>query len=182
MNFDFRELVGDLVSLVKDRAKDVGQSRSAVQPSAEQIELAVLSAIAESPKNASEIVTALSLAGAGVWAPSGGKIHPTLTKLTEDKKVSAKAEGDRKVYSITKAGKSAIEDAAKNPATETASNNATGPARNLLTCDMSLLKSASKLGPAMLDVAQTGTREQQQAVAAALDELRNKLHAILAEK
>jgi DNA-binding PadR family transcriptional regulator len=181
-NFDFRELVGDLVTLVKDRAKDAGQSRGTSQPSAEQIELAILATISETPKNAAEIVAALALAGAGVWSPSTGKIHPALAKLTDDKKVAAKTDGDRKVYSITKTGKSALKDAAENPATESASTGATGSTKNLMNCDATFLKSASKLGPVMLDVAQTGTREQQQAAAVALDEMRNKLHGILAGK
>ena len=184
-NFDLRELVGDLVTLVKDRAKDVGQSRGTAQPSAEQIELAILATITETSKNATEIVAALALAGAGFWAPSTGKIHPVLAKLTEDKKVTAKTDGDRKVYSITKAGKSALKDAAENPATESATNGATGATgstKHLMNCDASFLKSASKLGPVMLDVAQTGTREQQQAAAAVLDEMRHKLHGILAGK
>ena len=51
-----------------------------------------------------------------------------------------------------------------------------------MNCDVSFLKSASKLGPVMLDVAQAGTREQQQAAASVLDEMRTKLHVILAEK
>ena len=180
-NFDLRELVGDLVTLVKDRAKDVGQSRGTAQPSAAQIELAILATITETPKNTTEIVAALALAGAGVWAPSTGKIHPVLAKLAEDKKVTAKTDGDRKVYSITKAGKSALKDVAENPATDNATG-ATGSTKNLMNCDATFLKSASKLGPVMLDVAQTGTREQQQAAAAVLDEMRHKLHGILAGK
>lgn len=181
-SFDLRELVGDLVTLVKDRASDVGQARGSAQPTSEQIELAILGTLADGPKNASDIVSALSLAAAGAWAPTTGKIHPALAKLTEDKKVSAKTEGDRKVYSITKTGKSAIKDGAAQPAHEADATRTAGSTRNLMNCDVSFLKSASKLGPVMLDVAQAGTREQQQAAASVLDEMRTKLHVILAEK
>ena len=181
-SFDLRELLGDLVTLVKDRASDVGQARGSAQPTSEQVELAILATLADGPKNTSDIVSALSLAAAGAWAPTTGKIHPALAKLTEDKKVSAKTEGDRKVYTITKAGKSAIKDGAAQPAPEVGATRSAGPARNLLNCEASFLKSASKLGPVMLDVAQTGTREQQQAAAAMLDEMRKELHVILAEK
>ena len=185
-SFDLRELVGDLVTLVKDRAKDAGQPRGAAQPSADQIETAVLASLTDTSKNATEIVSALAMTSAGVWAPSIGKIHLVLAKLTEDKKVSAKTDGDRKVYSITKTGKSALKDAAEKPSPETGADagasRAAGSTKNLLACDAAFLKSASKLGPVMLDVAQTGTREQQQAAAAVLDEMRNKLHGILAEK
>ena len=181
-SFDLRELVGDLVTLVKDRAMDAGQTRTTAQAGADQIEIAILSTLAETPKNTNDIVSALALASAGAWTPTAGKLHPILTKLTEEKKVTAKTEGDRKVYSITKAGKTALKEGVTQPTTETTAARATGSFKSSLNCDASFLKSASKLGPVMLDVAQTGTREQQQAAAAVLDEMRNKLHGILAEK
>jgi DNA-binding PadR family transcriptional regulator len=181
-SFDLRELVGDLVTLVKDRAMDAGQTRNPAQPSAEQIEIAILSTLAETPKNTNDIVSALALASAGAWAPTAGKLHPILTKLTEDKKVTAKTEGDRKVYSITKAGKTALKDGVAQPTTETTAARTPGSFKSPLNCDVSFLKSASKVGPVMLDVAQTGTREQQVAAAAVLDEMRHKLHDILAGK
>ena len=181
-SFDLRELVGDLVTLVKDRASEAGQARGSAQPSAEQTELAILATLSDGSKNASEIVSALALASAGAWAPTTGKVHPALAKLTEEKKVLAKTEGDRKVYTITKTGKSAVKDGAAQPAPEVGATRPAGSTRSSITCDTSFLKSASKLGPVMLDVAQTGTREQQQAAAAVLDEMRNKLHVILAEK
>jgi DNA-binding PadR family transcriptional regulator len=181
-NFDLREVFADVLNQVKERAMDFGQSRSAAQPTSDQIEIAVLATLSETPKNAADVVAALALTSAGIWAPTVGKIHPVLTTLTEAKKVSAKTEGDRKVYAITKTGKAALKEAAANPVTESASTRPSGPSANLLNCDATFLKSASKLGPVMLDVAQTGTREQQQAAAAVLDEMRHKLHGILAGK
>jgi DNA-binding PadR family transcriptional regulator len=181
-NFDLREVFGDLLSQVKERAMDFGQPRSAAQPTPEMIETAVLASIAETPKNAAELVAALGLSSAGTWAPTVGKIHPVLAALTEAKKVSAKTDGDRKVFSITKAGKAALKDAAETPIEETKAARPNGPNMNLLNCDATFLKSATKLGPVMLDVAQTGTRDQQQAAAAVLDEMRHKLHVILAGK
>ena len=181
-NFDLREVFGDLLNQVKERAMDFGQPRSAAQPTPEMIETAALATISEAPKNASEIVATLALSSAGTWVPTVGKIHPVLAALTEAKKVSAKTDDDRKVYSITKAGKAALKEAAANPVTETTSARASGPNMNLLNCDATFLKSATKLGPVMIDVAQTGTREQQQAAAAVLDEMRHKLHGILAGK
>jgi DNA-binding PadR family transcriptional regulator len=181
-NFDLREVFGDLLNQVKERTMDFGQSRSAAQPSPDQIEIAVLATLSATPKNAADVVSALALTSAGIWVPTVGKIHPVLASLTEAKKVSAKTDGDRKVYAITKAGKAALKEAAANPVTETTSARASGPNMNLLNCDATFLKSATKLGPVMLDVAQTGTREQQQAAAAVLDEMRHKLHGILAGK
>jgi DNA-binding PadR family transcriptional regulator len=181
-NFDLREVFGDLLNQVKERAMDFGQTRTSAQPTGAQIEIAVLATMSETSKNAAEIVSMLALSTAGTWAPSVGKIHPVLANLTEAKKVSAKTDGDRKVYSITKAGKAALKEAAENPITETTTPRANGQAKNLMNCDATFLKSTTKLGPVMLDVAQTGTREQQLAAAAVLDEMRHKLHGILAGK
>mgnify|MGYP006172790331 CR=1 FL=1 len=77
-----------------------------------------------------------------------------------------------------------FQDAAENSVQEVAAgtNRSMGSTKNLMNCDATFLKSASKLGPVMLDVAQTATREQQQAAAAVLDEMRHKLHGILAGK
>jgi DNA-binding PadR family transcriptional regulator len=181
-NFDLREAFGDLLSQVKERAMDFGQPRSAAQPTSEMIEVAVLAALSEAPKNATEIFSNVGLSSAGSWVPTIGKIHSALTALTEGKKVSAKTDGDRKVYTITKAGKAALKEAAAKPVNESASARPSMPNMNLLNCDATFLKSATKLGPVMLDVAQTGTHEQQQAAAAALDDMRHKLHGILAGK
>ncbi len=181
-NFDLREIFGDLLSQVRDRAIDFGQPRSAAQPTSEMIEVAVLAALSEAPKNAAEIVSNVGLSSAGTWVPTLGKIYPALAALTEAKKVSAKTDGDRKVYTITKAGKAALKEAAANPVNESASARPSMPKMTLLNCDATFLKSATKLGPVMLDVAQTGTREQQQAAAAALDDVRHQLHVILAGK
>ncbi len=181
-NFDFREVFGDLFSQVKERAIDFGQPRTSSQPTSEQVEIAVLATLADNSKNVTEIVAALGMSSAGSWAPTAGKIHPLLATLAEAKKVTAKTEGERKVYSITKSGKAALKEAAEKPVTESASARPNGPSKNLLNCDASFLKSASKLGPVMLDVAQTGTREQQLAAAEVLDEMRHKLHGILAGK
>jgi DNA-binding PadR family transcriptional regulator len=181
-NFDLREVFGDLLSQVRDRAMDFGQPRSAAQPTSEMIEVAVLAALSEEPKNATEVVSNVGLSSAGSWVPTLGKIHAALAALTEGKKVSAKTDGDRKVYTITKAGKAALKEAAANPVTESSSARSSIPNMNLLNCDATFLKSATKLGPVMLDVAQTGTHQQQQAAAAVLDEMRHQLHGILAGK
>ena len=151
-SFDLRELVGDLVTLVKDRAMDAGQTRAAAQPGAEKIEIAILSTLAETPKNTNDIVSAIALASAGLWAPTAGKLHPILAKLTEDKKVTAKTEGDRKVYSITKAGKAALKDGVAQPTTETTAARATGTFKSPLNCDVSFLKSASIRAESEIDI------------------------------
>jgi DNA-binding PadR family transcriptional regulator len=186
-NIDLRELAGDLIGLIKDRAKD---ATSAVnKPDVAMIQNAVLSTIAEEPRNASEITRILALASAGAWNPTAGEIQLALAALTKDKLAAAKVDGDRKVYSITKAGKTRLNDAPA--ANEQTASSETRRKFNSFA-DMATMaginltpefkRSAKNLAPVMLDMAKTGTKAQQASAAALLDETRDKLHAILAEK
>jgi DNA-binding PadR family transcriptional regulator len=188
-NFDFRELASDLIGLVKDRTKDVASSTA--KPDDNRVQAAVLSAISETPKNASEIKRLISLASAGAWNPSSGEIQKALTTLESDKSLTAKLEGDRKVFSITKAGKAKLKSAAAE--TTEANTDESKPKMKLsgfpdladltgINCSPEFLRAASKLAPAMIDLAKTGSKTQQAAAAALLDETRHKLHVILAEK
>lgn len=179
-NFDLRELAGDLIGLVKDRAKDVAST--AVKPDETRIQSAVLSTIGEDSKNAAEITRAIALASAGTWSPASGEIRKVLAKLESEKLISTKVDGDRKVYSITKTGKSTLRAAADQPHAETSSDSRSMFAGNLMACKPEFLREASKLAPVLIDVAQTGSTAQQVAAAALLEETRHKLHVILAEK
>jgi DNA-binding PadR family transcriptional regulator len=186
-NIDLRELAGDLIGLIKDRAKDA--AIAVTKPDEAMVQNAVLSTIAEEPKNAADITRILTLASAGAWNPTSGDIQVALTTLTAEKLATAKVDSDRKVYSITKAGKTRLKDAP----TASESTAGTEAKRKFNSfADMATMAginltpafrdSAKKLAPVMLDMAKTGTKAQQAAAAALLDETRDKLHAILAEK
>lgn len=186
-NVDLRELAGDLIGLIKDRAKDA--AAAVTKPQESMVQNAVLSAISEQPKNAAEITRTLALASAGAWAVTAGEIQVTLGTLVEEKLAAAKVDGDRKVYSITKAGKARLKDApaaGEQDATAEATrkfNSFSDVAKMTginLTSDFK--KAAKNLAPVMLDMAKTGTKAQQAAAAKLLDETRDKLHSILAEK
>ncbi len=179
-NFDLRELAGDLIGLVKDRAKDVASS--AVKPDETRIQTAILSTIAEDSKNAAEITRAIALASAGTWSPSSGDIQKALTKLEAEKLISAKLDSDRKVYSATKLGKANLKAATDQPEAEGSTEPTSKLTGSLMACKPEFLRAASKLAPVMLDVAQTGSQSQQVTAAAVLEETRHKLHVILAEK
>ena len=188
-NIDLRELAGDLIGLIKDRAKDA--ATAVTKPDAAMVQNAVLSTIAEEPKNAAEITRVLTLASAGAWNPTSGDIQVALTTLTTEKLATAKVDGDRKVYSITKAGKTRLKEA---PATATSTSNSSEEGRRKFNslADMATMaginltpefqRAAKNLAPVMLDMAKTGTKAQQAAAAALLAETRDKMHAILAEK
>jgi DNA-binding PadR family transcriptional regulator len=181
-SFDPRQVIDELIGFVRDRASDARSRGVTPKPTSEQIERAILSAIASDSKNVTEIVKAISLASGATWQPTSGQVQTTLASLVASELATSKNKGDRKVYSITKAGVESLAAAETEPSVSDSA--ATKPSSNLswMTCDPAFLKAASKLGPVFLDIAQTGTREQQTRAAVILESARHELHVILAEK
>ncbi len=69
------------------------------------LRLIVLALLAEGPRHGYEIIKALEEKSSGVYSPSPGVVYPTLTYLEEVGYATALAEGAKKVYSITDAGR-----------------------------------------------------------------------------
>jgi DNA-binding PadR family transcriptional regulator len=69
------------------------------------LRLVVLALLAEAPSHGYEIIKALEEKSSGFYSPSPGVIYPTLTFLEEAGYVTAATEGNKKVYSITQAGR-----------------------------------------------------------------------------
>jgi DNA-binding PadR family transcriptional regulator len=65
----------------------------------------VLALLADTPRHGYDIIKALEERSHGVYTPSPGVVYPTLTYLEEVGYVSATAEGNKKVYAITDAGR-----------------------------------------------------------------------------
>ncbi len=183
-SFDPRQVVDELINFVRERASDARNRGFAAKPTEQQIEVAILSAISTDSKNVTDIIKAISVASGGTWQPTAGQIQSSLAKLIEAESASSKNKGDRKVYSVTKTGLEALAAAANQTDDPKADQTSTKNSSSLswMTCDPKFLKSASKLGPALLDIAQTGTREQQTRAAEVLEKARHELHIILAEK
>jgi len=184
--FDPRQVIDELIGFVRDKATNAGTRNTAPKPTEQQIENAILSSITTGAKNVTEIVKTISLASGGTWQPTSGQVQTGLAKLVEAELASSKTKSDRKIYSITKHGIEFLARATEGAETEAAdkagASTKTSSNLNWLTCDPEFLKAATKIGPALLDLAQTGTRDQQNRAAAILDQARHDLHVILAEK
>ncbi len=72
------------------------------------LRLLVLRLISEKPRHGYEIIKAIEDLAGGAYAPSPGVIYPTLTMLEELGQIESMAEGSRKRFSITDAGKAAL--------------------------------------------------------------------------
>ena len=139
------------------------------------IRAAILVALTEEPMHGYQIIQAIEARTRGTWKPSPGSIYPTLQLLADEGLVTAEQVGERKVYSLTEAGRTAAAEFAEGP-TPWEPRRSWGGDRNL-----ALPKSGARLAQAVTQVAHTGTPEQAERAVAILDETRRKLYAILAE-
>jgi DNA-binding PadR family transcriptional regulator len=74
------------------------------------LRLIALALIAEQPRHGYEIIKVLEDKTSGWYAPSPGIVYPTLTYLEEAGHVTAQAEGAKKLYTITDAGRAHLEE------------------------------------------------------------------------
>ena len=73
------------------------------------LRLVALAFIAEAPRHGYEIIKLVEEKTADWYSPSPGIIYPTLTYLEEAGYVTAAAEGSKKLYTITYAGRAYLE-------------------------------------------------------------------------
>ena len=74
------------------------------------LRLLALALIAKQPRHGYEIIKVLEEKTAGWYAPSPGIVYPTLTYLEEAGYVTAQAEGAKKLYTITDAGRAYLDE------------------------------------------------------------------------
>jgi DNA-binding PadR family transcriptional regulator len=73
------------------------------------LQLVLLALLAERPSHGYELIKALEERSGGFYSPSPGMIYPALTWLEEMGYASVTAEGAKKLYSITDAGRKYLE-------------------------------------------------------------------------
>lgn len=73
------------------------------------LRLIVLALLETQPRHGYDVIKAIEELTSGSYSPSPGVIYPTLTFLEEGGHVASASEGNKKVYSITEAGKAHLE-------------------------------------------------------------------------
>jgi DNA-binding PadR family transcriptional regulator len=74
------------------------------------LRLIVLALLERNPRHGYDIIKAIEELTGGFYSPSPGVIYPTLTYLEETGHAASTAEGNKKVYSITDAGRSFLDE------------------------------------------------------------------------
>src|SRR5271169_6260539 len=69
------------------------------------LQLLILGLLAEKPRHGYEIIKALDERSKGFYVPSPGMVYPALTYLEELGHATIEADGARKLYHITEAGR-----------------------------------------------------------------------------
>jgi DNA-binding PadR family transcriptional regulator len=74
------------------------------------LQLVLLALLADRPSHGYELIKALEERSGGFYSPSPGMVYPALTWLEEVGYASVAAEGAKKLYSITDAGREYLRD------------------------------------------------------------------------
>lgn len=168
--FDLREALDDL----REAFAPAAGGRIPGRTSRGDIRAAILVALSDEPMHGYQLIQAIGARSGGAWKPSPGSIYPTLQLLSDEGLLSSEQVGERKVYSLTDAGRAAAAEF----------TNAEQPWRPRRAWDSdraALPKAGAKLAQAVGQVATSGTREQTDRAAEIIDDARRKLYAILAE-
>ena len=136
---------------------------------------ALLTLLAEEPRNGYQLMQEIERRSEGVWRPSPGSVYPALQQLEDEGLVRAEEADGRKLFHLTEAGRAA--------AAETSGEGAPWDvASESVDSDVwELFNVARQVGMAIFQIAQAGTAEQNAAAREVLNNARRSLYGILAE-
>lgn len=184
--FDLREAVENLRDAFTPRG---GGTKGAAHG---DLRTAILAALGHEAKNGHQIMQGIGAASGGAWMPAASQVYPMLQQLADEGLVSTQHDGERTVYALTDAGREAAAAASAESSGHDSARDAwsMGDWSDRMSGrwndhwnerTAAVPRAGAKLAQAAAQVAQTGTREQQERAAALLDQTRKALYAILAE-
>jgi DNA-binding PadR family transcriptional regulator len=141
------------------------------------VRAALLTLLAEEPRNGYQLMQEIERRSEGVWRPSPGSVYPVLQLLTDEGLVRAEETDGRRVFQLTDAGRADVASREGQPKpweTVAAAAEADGSG--------DLRQIVFQVGGAVMQVAQGGTDEQIAAAKKVLVETRRSLYRILAEE
>jgi DNA-binding PadR family transcriptional regulator len=138
------------------------------------VRAAILALLAERPMHGYEMISELESRTGGVWRPSPGSVYPTLQLLEDEGLIEAVAEGGRKSYTLTEAGRAAAEASAEQAPWQEFTADEVNEAQDFREAGWGLMQALRQVG-------MQGTDEQRARALEVLIETRRKLYAILAE-
>jgi DNA-binding PadR family transcriptional regulator len=139
------------------------------------VRAALLTLLAEEPRNGYQLMQEIERRSEGVWRPSPGSVYPALQQLEDEGLVRADETEGRKLFHLTDAGREAAESAGAEGAPWDAVSDS-------VDSDVfDLFNIARQTGMAVFQIAQAGTADQIAAAREVLNNARRALYGILAE-
>jgi DNA-binding PadR family transcriptional regulator len=139
------------------------------------VRTALLTLLAEEPRNGYQLMQEIERRSEGVWRPSPGSVYPALQLLEDEGLVRAEETDGRKLFHLTEAGRAAAaETSGEGAPWDTVSESVDSDVWELFGV-------ARQVGMAIFQIAQAGTAEQIAAAREVLSNARRSLYGILAE-
>jgi DNA-binding PadR family transcriptional regulator len=152
----------------------LGPNRSRGRAGRGNVRAAVLLLLAEQPRHGYEMITEVVERSEGRWQPSPGSVYPVLKRLAGEGLVRVQADGDRRVFELTDAGRAFVDensDELGEPWTQVGAESES-------TTD--LLDAMRQVATALTQVAQTGDEQQIAAATALMTATKRNLYRVLA--
>jgi DNA-binding PadR family transcriptional regulator len=137
------------------------------------VRAALLTLLAEEPRNGYQLMQEIERRSDGVWRPSPGSVYPALQQLEDEGLVRSEQVDGGKRFALTDAGRQAAETVEGAP-WEAASESVDADAWELFGV-------ARQVAMAIVQIAQVGTAEQLASAREVLTNARRALYGILAE-
>src|SRR5215218_4950714 len=139
------------------------------------VRAALLTLLAEEPRNGYQLMQEIERRSEGVWRPSPGSVYPALQQLEDEGLVRSDESEGRKLFHLTEAGReAAVAASAEGAPWDAASESVDADAWELFNV-------ARQVGMAIFQIAQVGTAEQLASAREVLTNARRSLYGILAE-
>jgi DNA-binding PadR family transcriptional regulator len=135
---------------------------------------AILALLLERPMHGYEMIQELESRTGGIWRPSPGSIYPTLQLLEDEGLIEAEANGGRKRYTLTDAGRAEAETAAQTPTWAQFTDDTMSQVQDFRDAAFGIMSALKQVGF-------NGTPEQRARALEILNETKRKLYAILAD-
>jgi DNA-binding PadR family transcriptional regulator len=134
-----------------------------------------LALLKEKPMHGYELIQEITARSEGLWKPSPGSVYPTLQLLADADLVTVTDDGGKRLYTLTDAAQEEAATAAETPPWLEFTEQLDGG-------DHDLGHAGRQLLGAVQQIAMTGSAEQKQRAAAALNAARKNIYAILGEE